>query len=465
MYVSDEKNAASLQVHRRQGWALWWKQFAAFPWRNTVNTLRTRFGEDRLGLTASSLTFTTMLALVPFFTVALALLTAFPMFATVEAQLQRWLIESLIPSTIASQVLGYITQFASKASRLGLAGLSFLLVTALALILTMDRTLNNIWRVRQLRPLGQRVLIYWAAMSLGPLVLASSLVLTSSVVAASRSAFGELPYLIRLAFDSLEFVLLASGVTAMYRYVPNTHVRWRDALAGGLFVAVGIEVAKKVLTLYLVHVPTYSTIYGTFATLPILLIWIYVAWVIVLLGAVVAAYLPSLLAGVARLPLAQSWDFQLALECLRALNLMRYQPEKGLYLHQLATRLQVEDVQLHRALDVLCQLDWVGAVVDVDERRTGTGAPESQHDMRYVLLIEPAQTLAAPLVAALMLDRNEATEPLWWHSGLDQMVLIALLERRQWLPDAAPEPEEQAPALELATVPGDEGDQAVPAKA
>ncbi|MEG1202181.1 MAG: YhjD/YihY/BrkB family envelope integrity protein, partial [Comamonas sp.] len=92
----------------------WWQQLADFPWRNTANTLRMRFSEDRLGLTASSLTFTTMLALVPFFTVALALFTAFPMFAQMEQQLQRWLIESLIPSSIASQVLGYITQFASK---------------------------------------------------------------------------------------------------------------------------------------------------------------------------------------------------------------------------------------------------------------------------------------------------------------------------------------------------------------
>ena len=293
MYVSDEKNAASLQVQPRRGWALWWQQIAAFPWRNTVNTLRTRFGEDRLGLTASSLTFTTMLALVPFFTVALALLTAFPMFATVEAQLQRWLIESLIPSTIASQVLGYITQFASKASRLGLAGLSFLLVTALALILTMDRTLNNIWRVRQLRPLGQRVLIYWAAITLGPLLLGASLAFTSYVMSASGGLVKRLPDGVQLLFDSLQFVLLAGGMASLYHYVPNTPVKWRHAWTGGVFVAVCIELAKKVLALYLGKVPTYSVVYGAFATLPILLVWIYVAWVIVLLGAVVTAYLPK----------------------------------------------------------------------------------------------------------------------------------------------------------------------------
>lgn len=119
-------------------------------------------------MTASSLTFTTVLALVPFFTVALALFTAFPIFSRVQIVLERWLIDSLIPETIARQVLGYLTQFASKASQLGMAGFSILVITAVALILTIDRTLNNIWRVRQLRPLGQRVLIYWAAITLGP---------------------------------------------------------------------------------------------------------------------------------------------------------------------------------------------------------------------------------------------------------------------------------------------------------
>ena len=225
----------------------------------------------------------------------------------------------------------------------------------------------------------------------------------------------------------------------MYRYVPNTLVRWRDALAGGLFVALGIELAKKILALYLTAVPTYSTIYGTFATLPILLIWIYVAWVIVLLGAVVAAYLPSLLAGVARLPTAQSWDFQLAVEILHALNPMRYQPEKGLYLHQLGDQLKVEDVQLHRALEVLTQLDWVGAVMDVEERVQGAVAGHDD-DARYLLLVEPAATKAEPLIAALLLNRNPATEPLWWHCGLDQIMLIDVLERRTWADEALAPP-------------------------
>ena len=146
-----------------------------FPWRHTAMTLRDRFREDHMGLTASSLTFTTTIALVPFITVALAVFTAFPMFAKFQDVLQKWLIESLVPDNIARQVLGYLNQFAGKASRLGVAGLAILLGTALALIFTIDRTLNSIWRVRKRRALGQRVLIYWAAITLGPLLLGGSL--------------------------------------------------------------------------------------------------------------------------------------------------------------------------------------------------------------------------------------------------------------------------------------------------
>ena len=166
----------------------WMQRLSQFPWRNTAAVLGERFREDRLGVTASSLTFTTTIALVPFFTVALALFTVFPTFSAMEGRLQTWLVQSLIPDNIARQVLGYLTQFASKASGLGVAGLIVLLVTAIALILTMDKTLNNIWRVRTPRPLAQRVLIYWAAITLGPMILAISLSTTGWVFAVWRGA-------------------------------------------------------------------------------------------------------------------------------------------------------------------------------------------------------------------------------------------------------------------------------------
>jgi membrane protein len=136
--------------------------FVAFPWRQMLRTLWRRFREVRLGMTASSLTFTTVLALVPLFTLGLAIFTAFPIFAQVQEQLQHWLIDSLVPESISRQVLGSLTQFSKKANRLGLVGLIAVVMTSLALLVTIDRTLGQIWRVNRQRPWGQRVLIYWA---------------------------------------------------------------------------------------------------------------------------------------------------------------------------------------------------------------------------------------------------------------------------------------------------------------
>ena len=398
------------------------QRLRTFPWRNTAQVLLERFKEDRLGVTASSLTFTSLLALVPFFTVALALFTAFPIFGKAQKVLERWLMDSLIPETIARQVLGYLTQFASKASQLGLVGFSILMVTAIALILTIDRTLNNIWRVRQLRPLGQRVLIYWAAITLGPLVLGLSLVLSSYVMSASKGLVNALPGSLRFVFDSVEFVVLAAGMAGLYHYVPNTPVRWRHAWVGGVFVAVFMEVAKKVLGLYLASVPTYSVIYGAFATLPILLIWMYVAWSIVLLGALVTAYLPTVLSGVERLTGHRGWQFELAVEVLQCLAKERELPHKGLFVHQLSRRLRIEAAQIQPVLQALAQLDWVGAVQPPE----AFGSLEST-EPRYVLLVDPHTTLVEPLVQRLLLQPSEAVQPLWQRAQLDVMTVAELI--------------------------------------
>lgn len=397
-------------------------QLSHFPWRTTAQTLRERFREDHLGLTASSLTFTTLLALVPFFTVALAVFTAFPIFGKLQEALQGWLVTSLVPDSISRQVLGYLNQFSAKASGLGVAGFSILLGTALALILTIDRTLNDIWRVQRLRPLGQRVLIYWAAMTLGPLLMGASLALTSYVLSASGGLVKRLPDGVQLLFNSIQFVVLAGGMAALYHYVPNTPVKWRHAWTGGLFVSVCIELAKKVLAVYLGSVPTYSVVYGAFATLPILLVWIYVAWVIVLLGAVVTAYLPSLLAGVARRGTVAGWTFQLAIEVLQELHRARWSPAKGLRASQLAQALRVDGLQLEPVLEALTALDWVGEVA-ADAAPSASDVPEP----RCVLLADPGSTPLAPLVQRLLLERTSSLEPLWQRSGLEALLLADVL--------------------------------------
>ncbi|MFY8088681.1 MAG: YihY family inner membrane protein, partial [Rubrivivax sp.] len=258
----------------------------AWPWFDTLRTLRQRFREDRLGITASSLTFTTLISLVPLVTVMLAVFTAFPMFAGFEGALEKYFLQNLVPDNIARPVLRALTQFAAKARGMGTAGLVLLVVTALALVLTIDRTLNNIWRVRTPRPLGQRVLVYWAALTLGPLALGMSLTLTSYAVSASKGWVSALPGGVSLLLELIQFLLLAATTAGLFHFVPHTAVRWRHAWAGGLFVAVGFEVVKKLLAWYLDTVPSYSAVYGAFAAVPILLLWVYLVWVIVLLGAV-----------------------------------------------------------------------------------------------------------------------------------------------------------------------------------
>ncbi|MHB8949918.1 MAG: YihY family inner membrane protein [Rhodoferax sp.] len=389
------------------------RDLSNFPWKSTARTLRARFSEDRLGLTASSLTFTTTMALVPFVTVALAIFTAFPMFAKLQSVLQQWLVKSLIPDNIARQVLGYLTQFAGQASKLGGAGIALLLVTAVALILTIDHTLNSIWRVRTRRPLGQRVLVYWAALTLGPLLLGLSLSITSYAISASKGVVGVMPGGVQLLLDALQFFLVAWGMAALYHFVPNTWVKWGHAWAGGLFVSAGIELAKKLLALYLSQVPTYSVLYGAFATVPILLIWIYVAWVIVLLGAVIAAYLPSLLSGIQHRGHAHGLQFQLALETLQQLERVRVMDAKGLTTDQLAVLLRVDALQLEPVLETLSELDWIGLL---DEEFKGDAA-------RYVMLANPDSTALAPLLDALLLHQEESTQNLWQNGRWPTLLL------------------------------------------
>ena len=390
-----------------------------WPYLDTVVTLYQRFREDRLGLTASSLTFTTLISLVPLVTVMLAAFAAFPMFSTFQEALQRYFLQSLVPDMIARPVLGALTQFSSKASRLGSVGLIALVGSALALMLTIDRTLNAIWRVPKPRPIAQRVLVYWAAVTLGPLLLGISLSLTSYAVSASRGIVGTVPGGVRLLLGAIEFTLMALGLAGLFHYVPNTHVRWRHALAGAIFVAVGFEVAKRLLAWYLVQVPTYSVVYGAFATLPIFLVWIYVSWVIVLLGAVIAAYAPSLQMRVVRWPDAPGSRFHLALAVLRELARARSTERKGLGNAELAEALRVDPLQTDPILEALVTLDWVARL-------------EEEGDARHVLLCDPARTTVEPLVALLLLQPAPpmaTLRPFWERAGFAEMTLEEAIAR------------------------------------
>lgn len=419
--IAGMNRFARSRVSLRERWAA----LQQWPWLETLRTLRARFREDRLGLTAGSLTFTTTIALVPLVTVTFAVFTVFPMFASFRKALETYFLQNLVPDAIARPVLQQLTLFAAKANRVGAVGLVVLVLTAIALLLTIDRSLNAIWRVRQPRPLAQRVLVYWATATLGPLLLGISLSLTSYAISATRGFVEDLPGGVALLLGLIEVVLLALGVAALFKFVPNTQVRWGHALLGGAFVAVGFEVAKRGLAWYLGLAPTYTTIYGAFAAVPILLSWIYLGWVIVLLGAVVTAYAPSLEMRVVRHAAVPGWRFMLALALLRELDAARQGPARGIAMAELCERLRVDPLQVEPLVEALQAMDWVGQLAE-----DGLA--------RLVLLVDPAHEPAAPLVHRLLLADAWPDDAFWAGSGLRAMTLAQAL--------AAPAADPQAPS-------------------
>lgn len=253
---------------------------------------RNRLHEERLSQVAGSLTYTTVLALVPILTIALAIFTTFPLFDTFRATLESYLAGSLIPGSISNTILGYLTQFATKAKSLSAVGAVLLIVTAVLMMMTVDRTLNDIWRVKTRRPFSQRVTVYWAVVTLGPLLIGVSMTLTSYLFTATSDVVASVPFIGAVFFTLVSILFTAGAFTLLYVMVPNRPVDWRDAAWGGLVAAIAFELVKRLFAGFVSQSPTYTLVYGAVAAIPIFLLWIYLCWLITLFGAVLAASLP-----------------------------------------------------------------------------------------------------------------------------------------------------------------------------
>ncbi|WP_428717388.1 YihY family inner membrane protein [Undibacterium curvum] len=260
--------------------------------RNLIQFALRRLQEGRLPQVAGSLTFTTVLALVPILTVALAIFTAFPLFNTFRTSLEAYFVQNLMPKGIANTILGYLTQFATKATRLSAVGGVALMLTAFATMAMIDRAFNQIWQVKRSRPIVQRVLVYWAIVTLGPLLIGISISATSYLFTATSGVVKAVPF-VGAVFYTLVSILFTTGAyTLLYTTVPNRPVAWQDAAWGGLVAALAFEVAKRGFAQFVTHFPTYTIVYGALAAIPIFLVWIYLSWLITLVGAVITAALP-----------------------------------------------------------------------------------------------------------------------------------------------------------------------------
>ncbi|HWV05570.1 YihY family inner membrane protein [Ralstonia sp.] len=368
------------------------RQWNAAKLRALARYALRRAGEDHLPQVASSLTFTTVLSLVPILTVAFALFTAFPMFKSFRADIEGYMFSNLVPGNISRPILTYLNQFSSNAKGLTAAGLIGLVVTSVMTMLTIENALNAIWRVRHRRPLAQRVLVFWALMTFAPVLIGASLSVSSYLVSISAGYVHKLPFGLGVIVGLIPILLSAIAFAMLYVFVPNTNVERRDAFIAGLIAAAAFEIAKRVFGAYVAHIPTYTAVYGAFATLPIFLTWIYVSWLVTLLGATIASTLPIIRQGYWQRRTFPGSEFFDALGVLLLLYRAREQAPRTVPERDIGRRLQLEADYLADLLTKLKALHLIGKL------------QQDRGEAHWALLCDAHTTTLRPLYERLVLS-------------------------------------------------------------
>jgi membrane protein len=252
-----------------------------------------RFVEENFDQISASLAFTTLLSLVPLVALLLSLMAAAPFFSGLLEQLDQYVVRNLLPAGSAGMIAKYVLQFSQKAAKVTWIGLLLLVATAILLLLTIERAFNHVWSVFEPRPWWRRLRLYAVVLALWPLVVGGVVAAISYAVTTSLGYVDEPPWLRRVLFNAMGLAVPALFIGGLYYAVPYTRVEKRDAAWAGLFAALGFLLMQKAFALYLTHFPSYTAIYGAFATVPIFLLWLYLSWAVVLVGALVAATLPE----------------------------------------------------------------------------------------------------------------------------------------------------------------------------
>lgn len=253
-----------------------------------------RYREDRCARVAGSLSYTTLLALVPLSAVLLAVFSVFPRFKRWTDTLQEFIYSNFVPAS-GKVIQQYLSSFAENTAGLTIWGSVFLVAATLFMMSSIEQTFNDIWHVKKKRRTLYRFLSYWAVLTLVPLLIGGSFSISSYVVANAMlgdgrgflaSAYTGFLKLLPVILEVIIFMLL-------YTVVPNIKVKWRHALLAAVVTLFMFELAKQGFAYFIVHFSSYKKIYGAIAALPIFLVWLYISWVIILIGAVLTASLPD----------------------------------------------------------------------------------------------------------------------------------------------------------------------------
>ncbi len=366
------------------------RSFSLEQVRNLCRFAVARLNEERLPQTAASLTFTTMLALVPMLTIALAIFTGFPLFDTVKKSLEAYFIQNLMPKSIANVILGNLNQFAAKATRLSAIGAALLILTAVSMVAMVDKTFNQIWRVRTRRALSQRIVIYWATITLGPLLVGVSITITSYLFTATQSVVGTLPLVGALFFTFTSVLLTTAAFTLLYLVVPNKRIEWQDALCGGAIAAIAFEITKRLFASFVSHFPNYTMVYGALAAVPVFLVWVYVGWLIILSGAVVTAALPVVRSGHWWHTPSRGSEFFDAMAVLETLHRARFsERENALDTTAIAEQARLGPKECEEILQKLLANGWVARIRPEECNKAGAGRVSGTSLEHWTLLSNP----------------------------------------------------------------------------
>lgn len=244
-------------------------------------SLKDRCVQNELTIHAGYLAYVTLLSLVPLVTVSLGVFSVFPIFSRFKDETEAFIVSNFLP-TSGTVIQTHIDAFAENASHLTFWGLCFLLLVAFLLMANVDRTLNRIWHGVSGRGFVKSVAVYLLVLILGPIMLGLSIGLTSYISVMAASADPGLPLIV---FKAAAMMVSTVTFAILYKVVPNVPVSFKPALVGAVSAGFLFEIFKKLFGLYLSYFPTYQLIYGALATIPILFVWIYASWIIVLLGA------------------------------------------------------------------------------------------------------------------------------------------------------------------------------------
>jgi len=360
-------------------------------WQDFLNFMRfivMRFNQERCLQIAASLTFTTLLSLVPLITIALTMFSAFPVFENFSLEIKTYLLKNLMPEMAGKIITGYMQQFTESAMHLTAVGVVLLGVTAMVLMLTIGQAFNTIWRVAHPRPLLKRLVIYWAVLTLAPLLIGASLSLTSWLVGLSMGYAKHVPIFGVGVLKILPVLLTTLAFAMLFRLMPNRYVPHTHALIGAFVAALIFESMNRVFGYYISHFPTYKLVYGAFASVPIFLMWIYLSWLTILIGAVIAASLSHW-----RAPVAQ--QLSSAMQLLHALRVLQVMAN-GLQEGRVSTFSELSR-SLHLGYDVLEKILEKLAGADMVRKAEGQG---------WLLMRDTNHIRAAELLRLFVLDRG-----------------------------------------------------------